>query len=200
MKLLLCPMPEFIDEDGLYDAESVTLTDEDGRSLLCYIENSLEEREQITYLLLRPVDSPVTIVTSEQNNDRDDEDIAEVITIEESTEIDRVFADAKAVLAELELSLHNTAYTLTVSGELPPLEEEQIVSLELDDENSQLESEELQFLASFYHDKQQYKIYTPLSPLLFLASCDSRGKLNLVSPEDRQIQPILEELLFEELE
>ncbi len=192
-------MPEFINEDGLYDAESVTLTDEDGRSLLCYVENSLEEREQLTYLLLRPVDSPVTIVTFVENNDRD-EDVSEVITIEESIEIKKIFADAKAVLAELELSLHNTAYTLTVSGELPPLEEEQIVSLELDEENSQLESEELQFLASFYHDRQQYKIYTPLSPLLFLASCDGSGKLHLVSPEDGQMQPILEELLFEELE
>ncbi len=192
-------MPEFINEDGLYDAESVTLTDEDGRSLLCYVENSLEEREQLTYLLLRPVDSPVTIVTFVENNDRD-EDVSEVITIEESIEIKKIFADAKAVLAELELSLHNTAYTLTVSGELPPLEEEQIVSLELDEENSQLESEELQFLASFYHNRQQYKIYTPLSPLLFLASCDESGKLHLVSPEDRQMKPILEELLFEELE
>lgn len=193
-------MPDFIDEDGLYDAESVTLTDEDGRSLLCYIENSLdEEKEKLTYLLLRPVDSPVIIITFDENKP-ENEDVSEVVTIEESTEIAKIFADAKAVLAELELSLHNTAYTLTVSGELPPLEEEEIVNLELEEENSRLESEELQFLANFYHDNQQYKIYTPLSPLLFLASCDERGELQLISPEDRQMQPILEELLFEELE
>ncbi|MGF1490797.1 MAG: DUF3727 domain-containing protein [Prochloraceae cyanobacterium] len=193
-------MPEFIDEDGLYDAESVTLTDEDGRSLLCYVENSLDrEGENVTYLLLRPLDSPVIIVTFDENSS-ENEDFSEVITIEESMEITKIFADAKAVLAELELSLHNTAFTLTVSGELPPLEEDEIVNLELDEENSQLESEELQFLANFYHDDRQYKIYTPLSPLLFLASCDDRGELKLISPEDRQMKPILEELLFEELE
>lgn len=179
------------------DTESVTLTDEDGRSLKCYIENSLETEED-TYLLLMPIDTPVMILIYEDQDE--DEDIADAILLEDNTEIEQIFADAKAVLAELDLNLKYTAFTLTVSGELPPLEDEEILTLELDTDNNQVEPEELQFLASFYHLEQKYSIYTPLAPLLFLAKYDRFGQLQLISSEDEQMQPILEELLFDELE
>jgi Protein of unknown function (DUF3727)/Protein of unknown function (DUF1292) len=186
---------KFSEENESYSTETVTLTDEDGRSLECYIENSIEV-EDITYVLLMPVDSPVVVIALEN----EDEDVSEAILIEDQDEIDEIFADAKAVLAELELTLKNTAYTLTISGELPPVEEDKVLTLEIDEEDSQTESEELQYLASFYHGSQYYKIYTPLTPLLFLAKYNSVGELKLVSPEDSQMQPILEELLFEELD
>ncbi|MGK7914473.1 MAG: DUF3727 domain-containing protein [Prochloraceae cyanobacterium] len=188
---------KFSQDNGIFDSESITLTDESGRSLECYVENSLETDDS-TYLLLMPVDSPIVIIAAEE--DTAEEDISEVVAIEDETEIKQIFADAKAVLAELDLTLKHTAYTLTVTGELPPLEEDRIVTLELDEEESQLEAEELQFLASFYHGSQKYSIYTPIAPLLLLAQSNLAGQLQLVSPEDRQIQPILEELLFEELE
>ncbi len=188
---------KFSQDNGIFDSESITLTDESGRALECYVENSLETDDS-TYLLLMPVDSPIVIIAAEE--DTAEEDISEVVAIEDETEIEKIFADAKAVLAELDLTLKHTAYTLTVTGELPPLEEDRIVTLELDEEESQLEAEELQFLASFYHGNQKYSIYTPIAPLLLLAQSNIAGQLQLVSPEDRQIQPILEELLFEELE
>ena len=188
---------KFSQDNGIFDSESITLTDESGRSLECYVENSLETDDS-TYLLLMPVDSPIVIIAAEE--DTAEGDISEVVAIEDETEIEKIFADAKAVLAELDLTLKHTAYTLTVTGELPPLEEDRIVTLELDEEESQLEAEELQFLASFYHGNQKYSIYTPIAPLLLLAQSNIAGQLQLVSPEDRQIQPILEELLFEELE
>ena len=188
---------KFSQDNGIFDSESITLTDESGRSLECYVENSLETDDS-TYLLLMPVDSPIVIIAAEE--DTAEGDISEVVAIEDETEIEQIFADAKAVLAELDLTLKHTAYTLTVTGELPPLEEEGIITLELDEEESQLEAEELQFLASFYHGNQKYSIYTPIAPLLLLAQSNIAGQLQLVSPEDRQIQPILEELLFEELE
>lgn len=179
------------------DTESVILTDEEGRSLECYIENSLETEEE-TYLLLMPMDTPVMILIYDDQDD--DEDITDAVLLEDNTEIEEIFADAKAVLAELDLNLKYTAFTLTVSGELPPLEDDEILTLELDTDNSQVEPEELQFLASFYHLEQKYSIYTPLAPLLFLAKYDRFGQLQLVSAEDEQMQPILEELLFDELE
>ncbi len=188
---------KFSQDNGIFDSESITLTDESGRALECYVENSLETDDS-TYLLLMPVDSPIVIIAAEE--DTAEGDISEVVAIEDETEIEKIFADAKAVLAELDLTLKHTAYTLTVTGELPPLEEDRIVTLELDEEESQLEAEELQFLASFYHGNQKYSIYTPIAPLLLLAQSNIAGQLQLVSPEDRQIQPILEELLFEELE
>ncbi|NJK50102.1 DUF3727 domain-containing protein [Candidatus Gracilibacteria bacterium] len=186
----------FNPENELDDEEKVTLTDEEERTLECYVENSLET-EETTYLLLMPVDTPVVILAWEGE---DEDDFSDAIIIEDSEELEQIFADAKAVLAELDLVLKNTAYTLTVSGELPPLEDDDVITLEIDAEEKPLEPEELQFLASFYTQEAKYSIYTPLSPLLFLAKSGERGEIELVSPDDKQMQPILEELLFEELE
>ena len=100
--------------------------------------------------------------------------------------------------------LQYTAYSLTVSGDLPPIEDESILSLELesddddDDDEESEETEELQYLASFYSQDQKYSIYTPLTALLFVATYDQFGQVKLVSPDEEDIQPILEELLFEE--
>ncbi|MDV3000893.1 MAG: hypothetical protein N5P05_002499 [Chroococcopsis gigantea SAG 12.99] len=181
-------------DNELEDLEIITLSDEQGRTLDCYIENALEA-DDLTYLLLVPVDTPVMILAW------DEEDESDAILIEDSEEIEEIFGNAKAVLAELNLHLKLTAHTLTVSGELPALDDELVLSLEIESETqSNSEPEELQFLASFSFEDEKYSIYTPLAPLLFLASCDEDGNVELVSPDDQQLQPILEELLFEELE
>ncbi|MGF1480095.1 MAG: DUF3727 domain-containing protein [Cyanophyceae cyanobacterium] len=181
-------------EEYEYDSEIVTLFDDEGRSLDCYIENSLDT-DDATYLLLLPIDSPVVILAWE-----DEEEKSETIMIEDRDEIQRIFPDAKAVLAEQELTLKPTAFTLTASGELPPLEDEHILTLELDEGDAQLDTEELQYLASFYHQEQKYALYTPLAPLIFVARSNESGKLELLSPDEQQVEQILEELLFEELE
>jgi hypothetical protein len=185
-------------ENELDGTEVITLTDESGRSLECYIENALET-DEITYLLLMPIDTPVVILAWDDETEQDD--YSNAVLVEDEAEIEKIFPDAKAVLAELDLMLKMTGYTLTVSGELPPLEDEGILTLELEsDDQESLEPEELQFLVSFYHLEQKYSIYTPLAPLLFLATYDQFGNIQLVSPEDGDIQPILEELLFEEMD
>lgn len=179
------------------EEETVSLFDENGRSIICYVEHSLE-RDGVIYLLLMPVDIPITIISW----DKDDLDLEEVeaVMLEDEEEITDIFANAKAVLAEHNLYLQHSAHTLTATGELPPIEEEQILTLNLDEDDEELDTEELQLLASFYHSNQKYSIYTPLTPLLFFARYNRKGKLELVSPEEEGFQPILEELLFEELE
>lgn len=180
------------------ESDSVTLVDEKGRTLDCYIENSIEV-DDTNYLLLMPVDIPVVIIAWDDEDDEDDE-FSDAVLLEDEEEIEQIFPDAKAVLAELDLSLKYTAYSLTVSGELPPIEDDDILTLELENEDQPLEPEELQFLVSFYHKEQRYSIYTPLAPLLFLAKSTYGDKVELVSPEDERMQMILEELLFEEVE
>ena len=180
------------------EAESVTLVDDKGRTLDCYVENSLEMDDH-AYLLLMPVDIPVVLIAWDEESGDEEEDL-EAVLLEDYEEIGRIFEDAKAVLAELDLSLKYTAYTLTVSGELPPIEDDDILTLELESDEEALEPEELQFLTDFYHEEQHYSIYTPLAPLLFLAKSHSNGKVELVSPEDEETQQILEELLFEDLD
>lgn len=185
---------EFPEENGQSNNGSVTLTDETGRSLDCYIEHSLEV-EGSEYLLLMPVDAPIEIVAwSEEDED-------EATLIEDEEEIDLIFSDAQAVLAEQNLTLKRTAYTLTVSGELPAVEEDEILTIEIEEDNAAVEPEEFQFLANFYHEEQEYGVYTPLDPLLFFAQRNTAGQAELLSPEEFQkVQPLLEELLFEELE
>ncbi|MBE9170072.1 DUF3727 domain-containing protein [Pleurocapsales cyanobacterium LEGE 06147] len=187
----------FDKENEQYEGDTAMLKDESGRSLVCYIEQAVES-DGMTYLLLSPVDIPIVIMSWDEEDD--EEEVVEAVMLEDEEAIEEVFADAKAVLAEQNLFLKHTAFTLTATGELPPIEEEQILTLNLDEEDSQLEPEELQFLASFYHGKQKYSIYTPLTPLLFFGRYNLENKLELVSPDEEEFQPILEELLFEDLE
>ena len=186
---------QFNGDNEQYNEETLTIVDENGRSLPCYIEQSLE-LDGITYLLLMPVDIPVVIMSWDKEDE--DRDEVEATMLEDDVEIAEIFANAKAVLAEQNLYLHHTAYTLTATGELPPIEEEQILTLDMDEEDSQLEPEELQLLSCFYYSNQKYCIYTPLTPLLFFARYDLNNQLELVSPEQENLLPILEELLFEE--
>lgn len=186
------PFPEDTDYTP---AGSITLTDEKGRSLECYIEHSLNVDGQ-EYVLLLPVDSPVEIFAWQGDDEEE-----EAVLVEDDAIIDEIFTTAQAVLSEQNLVLKNTAYALTVAGELPPVEESELFTLEIEDDEAQLEPEQLQLLASFYHEEQEFAVYTPLDPLLFFARITKTGNPELLSPEEfRQVQPLLEEHLFNEVE
>ena len=181
------------DQNEQYDEETLTIVDEDGRSLPCYIEQSIEV-DNMTYLLLVPVDIPVIVMSINQDSDEE----LEAAILDDDQAIAQIFDNAKAVLAEQNLYLHHTAYTLTATGELPPIEEEQILTLDNGDGENDLEEEELQSLCYFFHADQKYGIYTPLTPLLFFARYDAENRLELVSPDQENLISILEELLSEE--
>ena len=182
--------PSGFNQNEQYSEETLTIVDEDGRSLPCYIEQSLE-MDSMTYLLLVPADIPVIIMSINQ----DSEEELEAAMLDDDEAIAEIFDNAKAVLAEQNLYLHHTAYTLTATGELPPIEEEQVLTL---DSGEEIEEEELQSLCYFFHANQKYGIYTPLTPLLFFARYDQSNRLELVSPDQENLLPILEELLSEE--
>ena len=186
------PFPE---ENERSNQGTITLTDETGKSLECYVEHSLEVDEQ-EYFLLLPVDSPVEIFAWETDGEGE-----EAVLVEDDITIEKIFGTAQAVLSEQNLELKNTAYALTAAGELPAIEESDIFTLEIEDEDTELEPEQLQLLASFYWDEQEYAIYTPLDPLLFFARISEAGKPELLSPEEfREFQPLLEEHLFNDVE
>jgi len=182
--------PSQFNSDERYEEETLVIVDEEGRSLPCYIEQSLEA-DDMTYLLLLPKDIPLVIMSISNDNHEE----MEASLLDDDQAILQIFDNAKAVLAEQNLVLHHTAYTLTATGELPPIEEEQILTLE---DNIDTEEEELQSLAYFYHVGQRYGIYTPLTPLLFFARYDIENHLELVSPDQENLMPILEELLSED--
>lgn len=185
----------FPEENDRTDATAITLTDEKERTLECYVEHSLAVNGQ-EYVLLLPVDSPIEIFAWQGEGEEE-----EAILVEDDVEIDAVFSTAQAVLSEQNLMIKNTAYALTVAGELPPVEESEIFTLEIEDEETELEPEQLQLLTNFYHQDQEYSIYTPLDPLLFFARITNTGEPELLSPEEfRQVQPLLEEHLFNQVE
>jgi len=174
---------------------SVTLTDEAGRTLACYIERSLLVEDQ-EYVLLLPVDSAIEIFAWQSDGDEE-----EAIPVEDEATLNQIFSTAEAVLSEQNLILKRTAFALTVEGELPPVEDTELFTLEIEEEGADLEPEQLQLLASFYYEEQEYTIYTPLDPLLFFARLNEMGQPELLSPEEfRKMQPLLEEQLFDELE
>ncbi|MBH8562887.1 DUF3727 domain-containing protein [Nostoc sp. CENA67] len=186
------PFPE---ENDHAQTSTITLSDETGRTLECYIERSLSVDEQ-EFVLLLPVDSPIEIFAWQGEDEEE-----EAILVDDDAVIERIFSTAQAVLAEQNLILKHTAYALTVEGELPPAEESELFTLEIEDEEADLEPEQLQLLTSFYFEDQEYAIYTPLDPLLFFARISKTGQPVLLSPEEfREVQPLLEEHLFNEVE
>jgi len=190
--MLPSPFPEENDPDH---AGSITLTDDTGRTLECYVEHSLSVDGQ-EYVLLLPVDSPIEIFAWQGEEEEE-----EAVLVEDDDVISQIFATAQAVLAEQNLIVKNTAYALTVAGDLPEVEESELFTLEIEDEEADLEPEQLQLLASFYDTDQEYAVYTPLDPLLFFARISTTGKPELLSPEEfKKVQPMLEEQLFNEVE
>lgn len=164
------------------DTPTVSLNDEQGRSLLCYVERSLDI-EGAEYVLLLPVDTPIEVFAWEDDDESEDDE--EILVDIEDEELEEVFPTARAVLAEEDLILHRTALTLTASGNLPEVSEEEIITLDIEDDQGQLNFEQFQQLASFFYEDQEYVICTPLDPLLFFARMNS-GQPELLSPEEFQ--------------
>jgi hypothetical protein len=90
------------------------------------------------------------------------------------------------VLAEQDLILNRTALTLTASGDIPDVEEDDIIALDIEDPEGKFSMEQFQQLASFFYEEQEYVICTPLDPLLFFARLNAQGEPELLSPEEFQ--------------
>jgi len=170
--------------------EIKVLVDEQARSLYCYVEQSFTSKG-IQYYLLMPIDNPVSIILWDEQDDAE-----QAILVEDEAEIDTLFPKAEASLAEENLTLKRTSFTLTVAGELPEPEDDDILTLEIETERD-WEAEEFQLLATFVYNNFEYGVYTPLVPLLFFAKAKADGELELLSLDElKKIQPILEEWMF----
>lgn len=181
------------------DRSTVTLMDEAGHSLTCYVEISVPI-DQEEYALLNPVDYPVDIFSWIVNQEED-----EIIQPVDNDELVKVFPTAQAVLAEQNLKLKRSAFSLTVEGDLPDFEEEEILILEMDEEEEIAEQEEYQLLATFFEEEQEYSIYTPIDPVLFIVRLRENMQPELLTPQEFQalqpkLQPLLEERLMDDLD
>jgi hypothetical protein len=98
------------------DVPTVWLKDDTGRSLFCHLEYSLTLKGE-TYGLLQPVDAPVMIFAWDDDSD-------EPTILEEIEDLEPLLPTARAVLSEQNLTLLDTAVTLTVEGDLPELDDD----------------------------------------------------------------------------
>jgi hypothetical protein len=181
------------------EGDTITLTDEAGRSLVCQMEMSVTLGDA-SYALLSPADYPVDIFAWMET----DQDEEMLVPLEES-ELGDVFATAEAVLAEQNLKLQRSALSLTAAGDLPDVDEEQLLVLELEGAGETDEPDEYQLLATFYHDEQEYAIYTPIEPVLFVVRLRKDDQPELLSPEEfkaiqPQLQPLFEEQMIDDID
>jgi Protein of unknown function (DUF3727)/Protein of unknown function (DUF1292) len=166
------------------DLVTMILKDEDGRSIRCQVENTLKVRGK-EYALLLPIDTPIEIFAwAEDEEDADEE--GEMLVDIDDEELEDVFATARAVLAEQDLILNRTALTLTATGEIPEVEEDDIIALDIEDPEGKFNMEQFQQLAAFFFEEQEYVVCTPLDPLLFFAKINAQGEPELLSPEEFQ--------------
>ncbi len=181
------------------EGPTLTLTDEAGRTLTCYIEMSVEVADE-EYALLNPVDYPVDIFAW-MSSDEGEETLMPI----DEAQLGELFATAQAVLSEQNLKLKRSALSLTVEGDLPEVDEEQILVLEVEEAGLSSEQDEYQLLATFFHEEQEYAIYTPIDPVLFVVRLRDDQQPELLSPEEFQaiqpkLQPYLEDHLFDDMD
>ncbi|MBD1849714.1 DUF3727 domain-containing protein [Leptolyngbya sp. FACHB-711] len=162
------------------DVPTLNLLDEDGQPVLCYVERSLNAKGK-EYVLLRPVDAPVEIFAW-VGDEEEEED--EMLLDVDDAELDEIMPTAKAVLAEQDLTLHRTALSLIASGNLPEFSEEDVITLDIEGDEGQVNMEQFQQLASFFHEEQEYVVCTPLDPFLFIARLNAAGQPELLTPDE----------------
>ena len=160
------------------EVPTVLVRDDEGRDLLCFLEEliPLDDKD---YALLTPVDTPVSLFRLIEGND------PELIATIASSE--PILSVADVVLQEHDLTLVRSAVTLTVNGELDEPDPE-----ELEDEETDDDSETYELLVSFMVQEQEYGLYIPLDPFFVVARMTD-GQAKLVEGEEfDQVQPRIE--------
>lgn len=190
----------FSDSDFVQDRPTLSIRDELGRTLVCQVEQTFEIAGR-QYALLLPLDTPVEIFSWEPD-DSDDGETDSLVDVDES-EIDKLLPTARAVLAEHDLVLHQSAVTLSVSGEIPEPHDEDCFTLEIGDidDDGEMDTEEFQTLATFFQDDVEYTVCTPMDPLLLFAEVSGKGEARMIPPEEfERLRPEIESSIFDVLD
>ena len=166
---------------GSGEVPTVVVKDDQGRELLCFLEQLIPLDGQ-DYALLTPVDTPVCLFRLS-----DDEE-PELMDPTDASE--PVLSTAEVVLQEHELNLVRSAVTLTVAGELDEPDPEDLDLEGEEDEEDDAETYEL--LVSFLVAEQEYGLYIPLDPFFVVARLDN-GHAHLVEGDEfERVQPRIE--------
>ncbi|OUT72688.1 MAG: hypothetical protein CBB79_05730 [Synechococcus sp. TMED19] len=166
---------------GSGEVPTVVVKDDQGRELLCFLEQLIPLDGQ-DYALLTPVDTPVCLFRLS-----DDEE-PELMDPTDASE--PMLSTAEVVLQEHELNLVRSAVTLTVAGELDEPDPEDLDLEGEEDEEDDAETYEL--LVSFLVAEQEYGLYIPLDPFFVVARLDNGHAVLVEGDEFERVQPRIE--------
>ncbi len=160
------------------EVPSVLVRDSSGSALLCFLEQLIPINGE-EFGLLTPVDTPVSLF---RLKDEGDPELVEKIKSSEP-----ILEVADIVLQEHDLTLVRSAVTLTVTGELDEPDPE-----ELEEDDSDDDSETYELLVNFRVEEEEYGLYIPLDPFFVVAKLNN-GQATLVEGEEfDKIQPLIE--------
>lgn len=160
------------------EVPTIQIRDSNGNQLLCFLEQ-IVPIDDVEYVLLTPVDTPVCLFRLSENND------PELIkTIDKSEPILEV---ADVVLQEYDLKLIRSAVTLTITGELEEPEPEELEEKDFDEE-----SELYELLVNFKVKNEEYGLYIPLDPFFVVGKVINGNTFVLEGEEFDNIQPKIE--------
>jgi hypothetical protein len=165
--------------------ETLVLRDEQDQLLKCEILRQVVIEDQ-TYALVTPVDAVIKVLVWEGEEEpsqavNGDADMEGILDEPDPEELQAAIPTIQAVLGELNLTLQQNGFDiLTVQGELPTVEDEDVLEIGESDEDAQ----EFQLLATFFYKEQKYGIFTPLDPILIYAALPDEGDPYLLTPDD----------------
>lgn len=165
--------------------ETLVLRDEQDQLLKCEILRQVVVEDQ-TYALVTPVDAVIKVLVWEGEEEpsqpvNGDADMEGILDEPDPEELQAAMPTIQAVLGELNLTLQQNGFDiLTVQGDLPAVEDEDVLEIGESDEDAQ----EFQLLATFFYKEQKYGIFTPLDPILIYAALPEEGDPYLLTPDD----------------
>ncbi|MFM2080220.1 MAG: hypothetical protein RLZZ219_902 [Cyanobacteriota bacterium] len=172
------------------DVPTVLVHDNQGRQLLCFLEQ-LIPLDGHDYGLLTPVDTPVCLVRIAEDDDEDDE------VIEELDGAEPILSVAEVVLQEHDLTLVRSAVTLTVSGELEEPDADDLEDELEQDEEGEEDSDLYEMLIQFRAEGREYGLFIPLDPFFVVARMQNGEGVLVEGEEFDRVQPRIEAELDE---
>ncbi|WP_218079424.1 DUF3727 domain-containing protein [Anthocerotibacter panamensis] len=172
-------------------SEILTLTDEMNRTLKCELLQEIPLKDK-TYGLVLPQGTPVRIMAWTDGGDDDEPTLEDL----DDEEIAKILPTARAVLAEQDLKLLDSAFVLVVIGDVPEADEDsdEVYTISEDDEE---EEEDYQLVREFFVEERHYAVFSPVDPLFLFVDLTEAPPRMLSPDETKELMPAFEDVLFE---
>ncbi|KAI0559579.1 hypothetical protein FGB62_142g075 [Gracilaria domingensis] len=176
---------DYDDEDDL----QVTLRDPvTRRSITVGIEESFNF-EGISHILCYPIDDPVAVVQNFHDG--------KLHPVLEDELIAELYPSAKAVCAEHEIELKNTAYIMTAEDESEHAGQEDEDEDEDDEDEDEDDDTSVEVIGEFSYKGKDYMVIRPMQTVWLVAKEDNGTYKPIRDEQLEQVRPTIEAILAE---